>query len=466
MTYEEAVRFWFGRVNYEQRSPLPSDLKLDRMLALLGLLGNPHQALRIVHIAGSKGKGSTSAMIESILRQAGYRTGLFTSPHLSSTKERIQVNNSPISHEELAALMADVQPCVVAMDSRRPAGAIGVTFFEIATALGLLHFVRRRVELAVLEVGLGGRFDSTNVCQPLVSIITSISYDHTQQLGNTLPQIALEKAGIVKPGRPAISGVTAPEARQVIERICKERHAPLRQVEIDFHYSHAPGWVTNDERRPASVVVTTRQQKWPEMEVGLLGAHQAANAALAVATVEELRSQGLHISDNAVAAGLAKVHWPARLEVMGSSPLVVLDCAHNVASAQALVDTLEQSFPKPRSAAGATNGVGKPPRRLLVFAGSGDKDLAGMFQMLAPHFSHAYLTRFNGNRRAVPPEELLALWERTTQQPASIHATPVEAWQAARASADSQDLICVTGSVFLAGELRSTISPPAGSPGR
>ena len=220
MTYEQAIRFWFDRVNYEQRSPKPSDLKLDRMRALLARLGDPQQYLRIVHVAGSKGKGSTSAMLAAILRRAGYRTGLYTSPHLCRVEERIQVDGAAISAEELAVLMEDLRPAVEALDARRPAGTAGVTFFEIATALGLLHFIRRRVEAAVLEVGLGGRFDATNVCSPLVAVLTSISYDHQQQLGNTLASIAREKAGIVKPGRPTVSGVRAPEARAVIEDDC------------------------------------------------------------------------------------------------------------------------------------------------------------------------------------------------------------------------------------------------------
>src|SRR5262245_3062550 len=199
MTYEEALRYWFGRVNYEQRSPRPSDLKLDRMRALLERLGNPQRRLRVVHVAGSKGKGSTSAMLAAVLQHAGHRTGLFTSPHLARVEERIQVNGAPVSPEELAVLMADVRPAGEALDARKPPEAVGVTFFEIATALGLLHFVRRRVEVAVLEVGLGGRFDATNVCLPRVAVITSISYDHVQQLGPTLANIATEKAGIVKP---------------------------------------------------------------------------------------------------------------------------------------------------------------------------------------------------------------------------------------------------------------------------
>jgi len=447
MTYDEAIRFWFGRVNYEQRWPNPSDLKLDRMRALLERLGNPHETLRIVHVAGSKGKGSTSAMLAAILRQAGYRTGLFTSPHLCTTEERIQVDGVPIGRDELAALMGSIQPAETA----------GVTFFEIATALGFLHFTRRRVQLAILEVGLGGRFDSTNVCRPALAIITSISHDHTDLLGNTLAEIAGEKAGIVKHGRPTLSGARAPEARAVIQEICRRRAAPLRELDVDFHYRHDPGEVTADSTRMPRVQISTSRRQWPEMEVGLLGEHQAANAALAVAAVEELRQQGMHIGEAAVAAGLAGVRWPARLEVMGRRPLVVLDCAHNVASVKALIDTLRVSFPSASAPTGDANGPARAGRRLLVFASSSDKDLAGIMRLLAPHFTHAYLTRFSHNPRSVPPEQLLDLWRRTSDKPATTWATATQAWQVARAAAGPDDLICVTGSVFLAGQLRPLV---------
>jgi dihydrofolate synthase/folylpolyglutamate synthase len=436
---ERALAFWYGLVDYERKTIRPGDLKLDRMRALLQTLGNPQERLRIVHVAGSKGKGSTSAMLAAILRQAGYRTGLFTSPHLCHVEERFQVDGETITAEELTALLEEVEHAVLETPEakvRKPAH----TFFEVATALGFLHFARRRVDVAVVEVGLGGRFDSTNVCRPMVSLITSISFDHTQQLGNRLESIAMEKAGIVKPGRPAVSGATAPEARGVIERICRGRRAPLRQLGVDFHYRYQPGQVTADgERRPRVQVVTGRHT-WPELELGLLGEHQAANAAVVLACVEQLRAEGLRIDDRAVAMGLAGVDWPARLEVLGRRPIMVLDCAHNLASAQALVDTLHASFP--------------PARRLLVFAGSSDKDLAGMLRLLAPHFSQAFLTRYQSNPRGAPAEQLAEMLCRTADLPASVHATPAEAWQAARAGAGPEDLICVTGSVFLAGEVR------------
>ena len=408
-------------------------------------LGNPQQRLRIIHVAGSKGKGSTSAMLAAILRRAGYRTGLFTSPHLCRVEERFQVDGAPITARRTDDA-ADRSAC------RRPSSAVRrarrdetPTFFEVATAVGFLHFVRRRVEAAVIEVGLGGRLDSTNVCDPAVALITSISYDHTRQLGNRLASIAAEKAGIVKPRRPAISGAIAPEARPVIERICRQRAAPLRQLGVDFHFRYQPGQISAQATQPARVQVLTARRRWPVLDLNLLGEHQAANAAVVVACVEVLREQGWHLPDDAVAAGLRDVIWPARLEVIQRQPLVVLDCAHNVASAHAVVETLQTSF-------AAT-------RRLLVFAGSSDKDLAGMFRVLAPHFAEAYLTRYTDNPRGVAAEDLAKLWDANGGNSRTLCRTPAEAWQAARSAAGTDDLICITGSVFLAGELRPLLKP-------
>ena len=438
MTYEDALAFWFGRVNYETRAPQPNDLKLDRIRALLRHLGDPHERLRIVHVAGTKGKGSTSAMLASVFRQAGYRTGLFTSPHLSRVEERFQVDGRPVTPGELTVLLEDVRAAAAR-------GRLEPTFFEIATALGFLHFRRRGVEAAVIEVGLGGRFDATNVCRPAVAVITSISFDHTRELGDRLASIAREKAGIVKPGRPAVSGATAPEARAVIEAVCRERRAPLRQLGADFAYRHTPGRVTAETTVLPRVRLTTGRRDGPEMELGLIGEHQAANAAVAAAAVEVLRAGGWRIPDGAVAAGLAGVRWPARMEVVGRRPLVVLDCAHNVASAQALVETLRTSFP--------------PARRWLLFAGSGDKDLSGMLRVLAPHFGHAFLTRYASNPRGMPADDLAALLRQAADLPHTVCPTPAAAWEAARGRAADDDLVCVTGSVFLAGELRTLLVP-------
>jgi dihydrofolate synthase/folylpolyglutamate synthase len=401
-------------------------------------VGDPHHRLRVVHVAGSKGKGSVSAMLAAVLRAAGYRTGLFTSPHLSHVRERVQVDGVPVTPAELAAVLTDLRD---AFGTR-----LAPTFFEVGTALGLLHFVRRRVEVAVMEVGLGGRFDATNVVTPLVAVITSISYDHTQMLGDRLSQIAFEKAGIVKPGRPTVSGATAPEARAVIERVCADRGSRLTELGRDFDFRDEPGRATAEATVLPRVEVRTATRRWPAVDLGLFGPHQAANAAVAVATVERLAEQGLTVSGAAVAAGLAGVCWPARMEVVGRRPLTVLDCAHNTASVQALVETLDASFP--------------PGRRVLLFAASDDKDVPGMLRLLAPHFAHFVLTRY-GNPRAVPAERL-AEWLRPNlagEAALTTTADPGEAWRAARALAGTDDLIVVTGSVFLAGELRPLIVP-------
>jgi dihydrofolate synthase/folylpolyglutamate synthase len=453
MTYEQALAFWYGRINYEHKSPSAGDFKLNRMRTLLRLLGNPHERLRIVHVAGSKGKGSTSAMLASVLRSAGYHTGLFTSPHLVRVEERIQVDNEPVSHEELTILLDDVRSAI-------EVGRLEPTFFEVATALGFLHFVRRRVDVAVLEVGLGGRLDSTNVCQPLVAVITSISHDHTQVLGSKLASIAAEKAGIIKPHRPVVSGVTVTEPRRVIAHVCRERQAPLWQLGDQFRYNYRPGRVTADSMRLPSVRVelldgpklvgarySVLSTEHPDLELSLLGEHQAANAAVAVAVLAHLRAAGLHLPESAIRAGLARVQWPARLEVVGRRPLVVLDCAHNVASALALVRTLETSFP--------------PSQRWLLFAGSSDKDLTGMFRILAPHFHHAFLTAYRSGTRGVPPDQLAAILHEVANVPCTLHTTAADAWHAARAAAAPDDLICITGSVFLAGELRPLLTVPS-----
>jgi dihydrofolate synthase/folylpolyglutamate synthase len=436
MTYDEALAFWYDRIDFERRAAQPGDLKLDRMRALLARLGDPQDAFGVVHIAGSKGKGSTAAMLESVLRHAGHRTGLFTSPHLVDVRERIQVDAEMIGRDEVAALMVELRPHVEAMEREGQPP----TFFEVGTTLGFLYFQRRGVKIAVVEVGLGGRFDSTNVVDPLVSVITSISYDHTAILGDTLEKIAFEKAGIIKPGRPVVSGVTAPEARAVIERVAAERGAPLVQLGVDFRFE-----IARPVRTPVRpvyflhryVTVQTPTQKWL-LQIALPGDHQRANAALVVAVAEQLLSQDVAIPEKAVKHGLAHVHWPARCEVFDSRPTTLLDCAHNVASAEALAETIDDSC--------------LPEHRVLIFAASNDKDVPGMFRVLAPHFRHFYLTTFGRHSRAVPPERM-AEW-LPADTPRSLHPTSADAWQAACTEATDDTLVVIAGSVFLAGELR------------
>jgi dihydrofolate synthase/folylpolyglutamate synthase len=430
MTYAEAIDWWHSCIDFERRSPQPSELKLEQMRRLLQLLGDPQDLLHIVHVAGSKGKGSTAAFLASILRAAGYRIGLFTSPHLCRVEERIHVNDEAIPREDLAELLTTIR--------RTVEPELAPTFFEVGTAVGWLHFLRERVDIAVVEVGLGGRFDSTNVCTPLLSLITSISYDHVKILGDRLGQIAFEKAGILKPGRPAVSGASDDEAVSVILRVAAERGVPLEQLNRDFRFEYQPGFV--DVQRPR-VTVKTKRQLWPIFELGLLGSHQAANAAVVLAGVESLQDQGFSIPVDAVQIGLRDVKWPARLEVVGRRPWVVLDCAHNTASVQALIETIAESFP--------------PCRRIAVFGASADKDVKQMLRQMAPHFDHFIFTQFQKNPRAVPATDLAEACPEIRSF--DVCPSPLEAWSIARLRASTEHLIAITGSVFLAGEFRSIL---------
>jgi dihydrofolate synthase/folylpolyglutamate synthase len=443
MTYEQALQFWYGRINYEVRAARPGDLKLERMRALLQLLGNPQDRVRCVHVTGTKGKGSTCAMLATILQRAGYRVGLFTSPHLECVEERLQVDRVPISRGELAARMAEVAPAVQLLEAENPgfeAGQLpGLTFFEIGTALGFLHFCRRRCDIAIIEVGLGGRFDSTNVCQPLISVITSVGHDHMAQLGNTLEAIAYQKAGIIKRGVPVVSGVLREEPRAVIRAVAHSLSAPLIELREQFRYEYL------QESAGPKVTVTTSHNTYRELSLKLLGTHQAHNAAIAVAVCEQLARLGFTIPGRALSAGLATVQWPARIEVLSSQPIIILDTAHNVPSAEALVETLAGAFP--------TAG-----HKVVVFAVSSDKQYGEILRVLAGYFDHFHLTKYGQNPRSVAPDKLAATLEQVAPgKPYTIHSSAAHAWSEALLSARITDLVCVTGSVFLAGELRSTM---------
>lgn len=446
---EEAIAYWYQHINYEQKSATPKDLKLDRMRDLLARLDDPQKHLRIIHVAGSKGKGSTSAFLASVLQHAGYTTGLFTSPHLSRVEERMQINGQAISAEELTDLINEVR---VAVDH---APALDVTFFEIGVAVGFLHFLRKQVDLAVVEVGLGGRFDSTNVCHPLLAVITSISFDHVRQLGNTLSRIAREKAGIIKSGVTTISGVIDEQAREVIVSTCNEKHSPLLQRDVDFHYVYEPGTLQGTQWSPPRARFELGERVYDSLELGLLGEHQAANAALAVACMHELQKMGWHISETALATGLAKTAWPARLEMMSRTPVLILDCAHNDASASALIETLQTSFGLDQR---------KESKRILIFACSHDKDQTTILQSLLPHFNQVLLPHLTDQPRLVSPESTASRVRELSEVEPMICDTVESAWALARESADDADLICVTGSVFLAGAMRPLLMPVQQSP--
>jgi dihydrofolate synthase/folylpolyglutamate synthase len=463
--YQWAMQFLDQRVDFERFQVMPSlqrEFKLDRMRALLDRLGNPQDKLPIIHVAGTKGKGSTSAMIAAVLRAAGYRTGLFTSPHLERVEERIAVDGQPCTADEFAALVAAVRPTVEALDREANAGASGdhgPTYFEIITAMALLHFVRRGVQAAVLEVGLGGRLDSTNVCRPLVSVITSISFDHVRQLGDTLESIAREKAGIIKPGVPVVSGVTADESRTAIRRIARDCGCRLVELDEDFRFDYYPP--LNLEKQPVLGTMNWKEtgtrlffeesfekRAASPFHMALLGRHQAANAAVALATIHELNRQGWNIPEESIRQGLATVQWPARMEILSRRPVVILDSAHNTASIAALMEVLNESF--------------SISRRLLLFAATREKDFQEMLKLLLAgvSFSEIVFTQYTTNPRALPPAELESVAFQLTGRHYPIYTNPADAWNHLRQLAAPDDLICITGSFFLAGEMRRLMNAP------
>ncbi|MFP6692912.1 MAG: folylpolyglutamate synthase/dihydrofolate synthase family protein [Pirellulales bacterium] len=463
--YNNAVRFLIDRIDYERIPAVAyceDEYKLDRMREFLRHLGDPQNDVPLVHIAGTKGKGSTAAILSSICVAAGYKTGMFTSPHLDLLEERIAINGAACSAVELVDLVHAVRPVVEQMDA---AGTIsdsdddfhqrGPTYFEITTALALLHFARCKADIAILEVGMGGRLDSTNVCTPICSVITSISFDHTKQLGNTLAQIAGEKAGIIKAGIPVVSGVTETESQRAISQSAGENKAPLVQAGEDFEFKYSQCRDASDAAITTSLdyfshLYATRLDR---MQLRLLGRHQAANAAVVLAVVDELAEQGWHFSADARRSGLKAAQCRARVELVQQQPAVIVDAAHNVASIDALLETIESIF-----VAG---------RRILIFATTQDKDIAGMLQRVLPRFEKVFFTRYFNNPRSVPPSALLQIAAHCTtdgRQPTArpqVCADPYEAWQTASQLADVDDLICVTGSFFIAAELRRLITAQA-----
>jgi dihydrofolate synthase/folylpolyglutamate synthase len=440
-----AADYLLGRVNYERISDVPYTsrrFKMERMEELLRRVGSPHRGMRAVHVAGTKGKGSTATMIATVLTDAGYRTGLFTSPHFERIEERFVVDGVPCSANELVNLVEMVKPAVEAMDREASLQVDPVehrpTYFEVVTAVAFLHFARSAVDLAVLEVGLGGRLDSTNVCEPLVSVITSISLDHMAQLGTTVEEIAAEKAGIIKPNTPVVSGVFEPGPRDVIREAARDLGCRLTEAGTDF--TTVETGLGGDD---ASAIFDFRQADGGELcglRVVLPGEHQRANAALALAVISELRRVGYNLPDAAIRSGLARASCPARVEILPRSPTIVLDVAHNGASMEALVKTLQERF--------------RDRRRWVIFAAGKDKDLGGMLEVLLPAFDQVVFTRYLENPRAVSPEELAEMARGLTGQTYAKFSTPAESWSWAIDRAAPDDLICVTGSFFIVAEIR------------
>jgi dihydrofolate synthase/folylpolyglutamate synthase len=481
------MQFLLGRIDYERATAAPypaRDFRLDRMHELLRRLGNPHQKYPSIHVAGTKGKGSTAAMTAAILTAAGYRTGLYTSPHLHRLEERIVIDGQCCLPDQLVSLVDRIRPivesldCLPSLDGDGDSSPLSApTWFEITTAMALLHFASERVDMAVVEVGLGGRLDSTNVIQPLVSIITSISFDHMKQLGSTLSAIAHEKAGIIKPGVPVVSGVMDLEARRSIDEVRRRQDSPLIQLGVDFDFRYhpprdldraasasemdflgsGPGAMPTALRAHAAsssegdLPAGRDSARYENLKLSLIGRHQAANAAVSLAAIELLRTAGWQIPESAIRRGLSEVRWPARVEIVQRHPTVVLDAAHNAASVASLLQTLDESF-------------SPSAPRLLIFATTQDKQVREMLELLLPRFDRVLLTRYTTNPRSVPIEELAILAASISPIPHELCETPAAAWHRARELATPAHLICATGSFFLAAELRTAIVTDATAP--
>ena len=398
---------------------------LETIARLLDGLGRPQQAYPTLHIGGTNGKGSTAAMAAAMLQAAGHRVGLYTSPHLVDFRERIRVNGAMIPEAALAGLT----------DRLRPLAAEGVppTFFEFTTALAFQYFADARVEVAVVEVGLGGRFDATNMIVPLAAAITTVALDHQEHLGTTLEAIAYEKAGIVKQGVPVVTGRLAASAAEVVARTAAEREARLYRVghECDARGDTVTGFAYRGIR-----------ERWTDLTCPLAGAHQLDNAACALALMELASARGLRISEEAIRAGLDRTSWEGRLEIVERAPLLLLDGAHNPEAGAALAAYLRD------------HRAGHPGARVILVLGMMcDKDLAGFCGLVAPLADEVVLTQAQLTRAASVHELASALGERASG--AYLAPLPAEALAVARRLAAADDLICVTGSLMLVGDVKA-----------
>lgn len=450
--YEQVIGKLYQRINYEKIGHAPysdANYRLDRTRKLLTCLGEPHLAAPAVHIAGTKGKGSTATFLSELLTAAGYRTGLYTSPHIVKLEERFRINNLPCSQAELIAL---AEQTLAAADRVEAEGGGRATFFELTTALAFLHFAQQKVQVAVVEVGLGGRLDSTNVCQPSVCVITSIGLDHQAQLGHTIAEIAGEKAGIIKPGVPVISSARHPHARRVIADVARTRQAELRLIGSEFDCKWQA--VTSEPSGSATTVARCEflprytpsllgQSSW---NLSLLGAHQGDNLAAALATIDLLAEQGWSIPQAALPQAVEQTQAPARLQIVGHQPWRLVDTAHNPDSVAATLAALDTHFPG--------------QARTIVFAASRDKDVEAMLRLLAGRCRRLILTQYHKNPRGLPLEELAASAQRVIGSASSGQGTevlsaptPASAWQLALDDAGPGEVICATGSFFLAAEL-------------
>jgi len=425
MNYQETLSYLFNLERFGIK------LDLSNIVSLTNHLGNPHLEFPCIHIAGSNGKGSVAAMIQSILSASGYRTGLYTSPHLVDYRERIRIGDELIDKNFILEFVDDLEDEI---------NKNGYTFFEVTTALAFSYFANNKVDIAVLETGMGGRLDATNVVNPLISIITNISLEHTNHLGKTLPQIAFEKAGIVKNKVPTITLIENKEVSQVIKNVCAQRKSPLfvslnNSTERSIQYKR---FVRGDVRIHQLLLDRNIFDfgEYKGLELNLGGRHQITNACLAISTVGRLKEVGWKIDNKAVREGLNHVNWRGRLEIFRRNPLTLLDVAHNPAGTKALVDALDEFFPKKKIT--------------FIFGVMADKDYTSILKEICRKAKFIVLTK-PGYRRAADPESLEKV-VRKESKPYKIIPNVKHAYIFALKNAESNEVICITGSHFTVGE--------------
>jgi dihydrofolate synthase/folylpolyglutamate synthase len=447
-TYEDAIRYLFGRTDYEKEQHLRYNVTtfdLSRMERFLSLLGNPHRKIDTVHIAGTKGKGSTATMLAKMLEANDYKVGLYTSPHVVHLHERIVVNSRMISEPEMLGLMNRVYVPIEKVSKTNP-----LTFFEIMTALAFMYFLDKAIDIGVIETGMGGRLDSTNVIQPKVVGITSLSIDHMQQLGSTIDSIAKEKAGVFKTGVPIVTVQQEPAAMQVLKSHANAVKAHLSITGQDIDFSHR--FETSREHGPHTrICLTTPTSKFEHLRVPLHGRHQAINCGLALAMLDKLKSMGYSIDNEKAIEGLNKVSLSGRMEMICDDPRIMIDGAHNAASIQALMQAIGQHIPY--------------DSMVVIFGCNSDKDIKGMLHNLQYGADKVVFTRSN-SVKAMSPHVLADMYTEVSGRMCQSADSLGEALQLAKSAITKEDLICITGSFYLIGQAKIRFQPthplPAG----
>ena len=439
-TYDAAMSYLFKNTDYEKQQKLRYNVTtfdLDRMKAMLKNLGNPHMKLKTVHIAGTKGKGSTATMLAKMLEANEYCVGLYTSPHVTSLHERITINSEMITNKQMLSLVNRIHSTIEKLKKNDDCP----TFFEIMTAIAFMHFADQAVDVAIIETGLGGRLDSTNVIIPAVVGITSISLDHQNLLGDTIGHIAKEKAGIFKKGIPVITVPQEPDAMRVLKKHALSVKAPFSVTGRDIDFSSR--FESSREHGPHTrICLTTPNSRFEHLRVPLPGAHQAVNCGLALAMLDKLKGEGFEIDDDKAVIGLQDVSLKGRMEIISDDPRIIIDAAHNAASVKALIQAIGQHVPY--------------DSMVIIFGCNSDKDVRGMLTELQYGADKVIFTRSN-SPKAVFPQDLADMYTEICGKMYQTAMTLREAIRIAKSAVSREDLICVTGSFYLIGQAKEQL---------